>query len=191
VCLFNDFRGKPLRKPLIALAALALVPAAVSVTAATAAGASTGPTSASFTLTQTGSLSISTPDSVSWGSVPVGTATVGGSLGTVTVTDTRSGSARSWTASVSSTDFITGAGTGNQDIPAANVSYSPGLATGSSGIVTPLAGLGGALGSARTAFTASLGSGSTSVSWNPTVTVTLPSNLAAGTYTGTITHSVA
>jgi hypothetical protein len=29
------------------------------------------------------------------------------------------------------------------------------------------------------------------VSWNPTITVTLPSNAQAGTYTGTITHSVA
>ena len=98
---------------------------------------------------------------------------------------------RGWTATVTSTDFTTGTGTGNQDIPAANVSYSPGLATATSGTGTFLAGLGGALGSARTAFTASLESGTTSVSWNPTVTVTLPSSIAAGTYTGTVTHSVA
>ena len=38
---------------------------------------------------------------------------------------------------------------------------------------------------------ASLAAGNTTVSWNPTVTVTLPSNVAAGTYTGTITHSAA
>jgi len=180
-----------LRTSLTALAALLLVPVAVvSATAATAAGASTGPTSASFTLTQTGSLSISTPDTVSWGSVPAGGATAGGPLGTVTVTDTRSGSLRTWSASVSSTDFLTGSGQGAADIPAADVSYSAGLATTTgTGVFAP--GPGGALGAAKTAYGATAESGSTTASWNPTITVTIPSSAVAGTYTGTITHSVA
>jgi hypothetical protein len=179
-----------LRRPLFVLLALALTPAAVSVTAAAAAGASTGPTTVTFTVQSTGSLSITTPDSTSFGTASVGATSVSGSLGTVTVSDTRSGTLRGWTATVTSSDFLTGTGTGNQDIPAANVSYSPGAGT-TSGTVTIVPGLGGALGSAKTAFTASLESGSTTVSWNPSVTVSLPSNVAAGTYTGTITHSVA
>ena len=182
--------GETLRRPLLVLLAFALAPGAVTVSAAAAAGAATGPTAVTFTVA-TGTLSITTPDAVNFGTAPVGATSVSGSLGTVTVSDTRSAALRGWTASVTSSDFITGTGTGNQDIPAANVSYSPGLATGTSGTGTFTPGLGGALGSARTAFTASLESGSTTVSWNPTVTVTLPSNIAAGTYSGTITHSVA
>jgi hypothetical protein len=172
------------------LLVFALAPAAVTASAAAAAGASTGPTTVTFTVA-TGSLSITTPDAVSFGTAAVGAPSVSGPLGTVTVSDSRSGILRGWTATVSSTDFLTGTGTGNQDIAASNVSYSPGLATGTSGAGTFLPGSGGALSSAKTAFTASLESGSTTVSWSPTVTVTLPSNTAAGTYTGTITHSVA
>ena len=184
--------GETLPRPLLVLLALALAlaPAAVTASAAAAAGASTGPTTVTFTVA-TGSLSITTPDAVSFGTASVGASSVSGSLGTVTVSDTRSATLRGWTASVTSSDFSTGTGTGNQDIPAANVSYSPGLATGTSGTGTFVPGLGGALGSAKTAFTATLESGSTTVSWNPTVTVTLPANIAAGTYSGTITHSVA
>jgi hypothetical protein len=179
-----------LRRPLSVLLAFVLTLAALTASAAGAAGASTGPTNVTFTVV-TGTLSLTAPDSVSFGTTTAGASSVSGSLGTVTVSDSRSTLGRGWTATVSSTDFTTGTGTGNQDVPAANVSYSPGLATATSGTGTFLAGLGGALGSARNAFTASLESGTTSVSWNPTVTVTLPSSIAAGTYTGTITHSVA
>ena len=63
------------------------------------------------------------------------------------------------------------------------------LATSGVGVFTP--GLAGAIGTARTGFTASAETGLTSVTWNPTITVTLPSTAPAGTYAGTITHSVA
>lgn len=109
----------------------------------------------------------------------------------MTVSDQRTGSLRSWTASVSSTDFITGSGQGAADITAANVSYNPGLATATSGVGVFAPGLAGAIGTARTGFTASAETGLTSVTWNPTITVTLPSTAPAGTYAGTITHSVA
>jgi len=35
------------------------------------------------------------------------------------------------------------------------------------------------------------GSGANSVSWNPTLTIAVPSGAVAGTYTGTVVHSVA
>jgi hypothetical protein len=71
------------------------------------------------------------------------------------------------------------------------VSYAPGAATSTTGAGTFTPGAGGALGTSQTAFTAASETGATSVTWNPTITVTLPSTVVAGTYTGTITHSVA
>ena len=124
----------------------------------------------------------------------VGTDThVSASLGTVTVTDDRAPLAGSWAASVVSSAFTTGGATTHETIPAADVAYAPGSATGTTGIVTPAAGLGGALGGdpALTAFSASAETGISSVSWAPTITITPPSSSVAGTYTGTITHSVA
>jgi hypothetical protein len=58
--------------------------------------------------------------------------------------------------------------------------FAPGLLTALTNISTP-----------QTAYTAVAEVGATSVSWNPTITVTLPSSVVAGTYTGTITRSVA
>jgi hypothetical protein len=43
---------------------------------------------------------------------------------------------------------------------------------------------------ARAAFSLAGGSGVNSASWNPTVSVSVPSSAVAGTYTATITHSV-
>jgi hypothetical protein len=45
----------------------------------------------------------------------------------------------------------------------------------------------------RTAFSSAslLQLGSVSVSWNPTIVVNIPASAVVGTYTGTITHSVA
>ena len=47
------------------------------------------------------------------------------------------------------------------------------------------------LSTARTAFSVLLAVGNNTVAWNPTVVVTVPASAVAGTYTGTITHSVA
>ena len=158
-----------------------------------AAQASTGPTTTTFGVTG-GPLTITTPDTASLGTMTAGTDTsVSGSLGTVTVTDDRAPLNGSWTASVISSDFTTGGKTAAETIPAADVTYAPGSVTGTTGTVTPAAGPGGALGggTALTAFSASAEDGISSVSWNPTITVTPPASAVAGTYTGTITHSVA
>ena len=100
----------------------------------------------------------------------------------------------SWTASVVSSPFTTSDGDGNNaTIAASNVSYLPGLTTASTGVGVFAPGLTSAfgIGTSATAYTAVAEVGATSVSWNPTITITLPSNTQAGTYTGTITHSVA
>jgi hypothetical protein len=47
------------------------------------------------------------------------------------------------------------------------------------------------LSSSRTAFTHTAGISTSSASFNPTLIITVPAAAVAGTYTGTITHSVA
>lgn len=149
-----------------------------------------------------GSLSISAPTgSVDLGGYTLGTSTsdISSLLGTVTVVDQRAALSGSWTAGVTSTDFTTGtAGTdgtfpASQTVPAADINYSPGAASAPVGSATYTPGTAGALGNttALTAMSTSNEVGSGGVSWDPTLTVTLPAQVVAGTYSGTITHSVA
>ena len=159
-----------------------------------------GPHAATTTTTFTlsgGSLSISAPSStVNLGTTGTGSSTVSAQLGTVTVTDSRGALAGSWTATAASTDFTTGGASANETVAKANVNYWSGAATASSGTAVFLPGqvLSAnevAIGSAQTAFSASAIVGNDSASWNPTIDVHLPAAAVTGTYTGTITHSVA
>jgi hypothetical protein len=161
--------------------------AVVAYTAMPAAAAQSVTTTTTFTLSN-GTLDITAPPGpVSLGSVPVGTATLSGTLGVVSVVDSRGSDPASWVASVASTDFTSGSHT----IPAADVSYVSGplTTTGNNTFASPTVP---ALSSTPAeAVTANPGSGNNSATWNPTLTVTLPSSLAvAGTYTGTLTHTV-
>jgi hypothetical protein len=159
---------------------------ALACAAAMPAGADT---TASFTLTA-GALSISAPTgSVSIGSQAVSSSssTISGSLGVVTVTDQRGG-ATSWVASVIVTAFTPTSGPAVTAIPAVNVSYAVGTVT-QTGVTTTkpattdLTGVSPVVNGVST--------GLSSASWNPTISVLLPANAAPGTYTATITHSVA
>jgi len=164
--------------------------AAVAVSAVTAQ-ASAGPTTVTFAVAP-GLLTITTPDTANLGTVSIGSAHVSSALGNVTVDDERGTDGGSWTASVISTDFTTGASpTAAETIGAANVSYAPGTATSTAGVGTFTPGAGGVLATSKTAFTATGTTGVTTIGWDPTITVTLPAAVVSGTYTGTITHSVA
>ena len=143
-------------------------------------------TSASFTLTA-GALSISAPAGpVSLGTQAVSNAqsTISGTLGVVTVSDLRGG-VTTWTASVISTAFTPTAGPAD---PASNISYTAGTITQANVVATavPETDLTGV----STVMTGSSASNSTA-SWNPTITIIVPANEAAGVYTATITDSVA
>ncbi|MFD8557893.1 hypothetical protein ACFV1N_11465 [Streptosporangium canum] len=139
------------------------------------------------------SLSITVPDSASLGSGTAG-STLSASLGTVTVLDTRGGNPI-WTATVASTDFTTGAPV--RTITKANVSYWSGPATAASGGGSRVPGQATAaqkvtLTTSATAFSGRKLNGiANSTSWEPTLVVTVPAAATAGTYTGTVTHSVA
>ncbi|MEV4459288.1 hypothetical protein, partial [Microbispora sp. NPDC049633] len=139
-------------------------------------------------------LTITVPGSVSLGSVSRG-GTISASMGTVTVSDSRSG-VPPWTATVSATNFTTGSGTPTQTITTANVSYWSGPVTASSGPGSRNPGQATAadrvaLTSPVIAFSGRKQVTPMSTSWQPTLVITIPSNAAAGLYTGTITHSVA
>ncbi|WP_405881681.1 WxL domain-containing protein [Streptomyces sp. NBC_01384] len=136
-----------------------------------------------------GTLDISVPA----GPVNLGTVAVSGSaqtvsspLGNVTVTDDR-GAITGWHVTAGATDF-----TGPQ-----NISVS---AAGSSSYDTPSVSTSGTVNVASTNLTqlyppstvetATGVSGINSATWNPTISLTIPANALAGTYSSTVTHSV-
>ncbi len=122
--------------------------------------------------------------------------TISAQLGNVSVTDQRGMATPSWTATVTGTTFVTGGGTAPETIPLTQVTYwsGPTTATTGTGTLTPgqaNAAAAVSLTAPRTAFTFASGSPVNSASWNPTLSVSVPAAAVAGTYTATITHSVA
>ncbi len=136
-----------------------------------------------------GPLAITAPASADLGSGPPGSA-IQGNLGTVQVTDNR-GFGADWTASVSSTSFITGSGSPAEVIPAGNARYNiSGLssATGSATFtVTPSVGLDA---NPQAVVTATSVAGNTAASWDPLIQVDVPGGAIGGNYSATIIHSV-
>ena len=141
-------------------------------------------------------VAITAPASVNLGSRATGSPNLSAQLGTVTVT--ASGLvAPSFTATVSATVFLTGGGSANQTIGKASISYWSGPATAVIGLLgsgtpgQPTAAQAQALSVTRTAFAGQGTLLSISASWNPTIIINIPASAVAGTYSGTITHSVA
>ena len=116
--------------------ALSLASAGSMVLLAAPADAAQGVT---FTLTA-GALNVSDPADTSLGSVATGTASVSSTLGNTSVTDNRGALLGTWTASVTSTDFTTGAATADETIGKALVSYASGASTASSGTAVRVPG---------------------------------------------------
>ena len=104
------------------------------------------------------------------------------------MSDTRGGTT-GWVASGSSTNFVRATSTVGSTSTA--IAYTPGTVTkvGTSTIAAPAAI---ALNTTPVAVvTASAVSGNNTASWNPTLDVTLPATNLAGSYSGTVTTSVA
>jgi hypothetical protein len=142
-----------------------------------------------------GVLAITVPSAASLPSVAPG-STTSAQLGTVTVTDNRGTGNASWTATVSATTLTTGGRTAAETIPLSQITYWSGPATVTTGTGTFAPGQASAAAAvnltvSRTAFSLVTGSSVNSVSWNPTVSVAVPPSAIGGTYTATITHSVA
>ncbi|GAA2272973.1 hypothetical protein GCM10010149_13780 [Nonomuraea roseoviolacea subsp. roseoviolacea] len=164
--------------------------------AETCPAATTCDTTVVFGVSAAQGLAISVPD----GPVGIGTGAPGdqisGPLGSVTVSDARAALNATWVATVSGTSFTTGGGSGAETIPAGAISYWSGPATSTTGAGTFVPGQPNAASAEHlyapyTAFSKTSGAGSNSCTWNPTIVVNIPGGAVAGTYTGTIRHSVA
>lgn len=190
--------------PAAAVAGLALVAALMVASTTSPAGAAdcpestTCPTTMTFTVNAPDGLTITVPDGpVSTGSGVPGDP-ISGQLGAVTVSDERAALTATWVATVSAAagGFTTGGGTAPETIANSEVLYWSGAATATTGTGTFVpgqadAGAAQSLDETRTAFSKTTGSGNNSATWNPTLVVNVPDAAVAGTYTGTVNHSVA
>ena len=167
---------------------------AVAVPASAVAGTYTGTltqsvngatasTTVTFTVTS-GALSLSTPVSGNLGSGAPGT-TISAAIGPVTVIDDRALASAGWTVTAAETDFADGA----QTIPASDASYAPGSIT-TTGTITATGTNVTLANSAQDVVTGSAGVGDNTATWDPVVSVAVPASAVAGTYTGTLTHSI-
>ncbi|OZV79740.1 hypothetical protein CA850_16860 [Micromonospora echinospora] len=174
----------------------AVAVAAVGLGATPAAAAPTDSTTVTFEILA-GTLDIDAPTTADLGTgAPGGTIT--GSLGPVTVTDSRGATDASWVASVTASVFQTGGGTPPETVLPEEIDYwsGPATATTGTGTFTPgqaTAGDAEPLSSVTpvVAFTHTGGTGGNTATWNPTLIVNVPLDSVAGVYTGTVTHSVA
>ncbi|MCA2219677.1 RCC1 domain-containing protein [Nonomuraea aurantiaca] len=166
-----------------------------TITVVTLMTVGTSGPSVGATVVPVGILTITVPTSANLGSAVSGD-TISVSMGTVTVADSRAG-VPLWTATVTATNFTTGGGSSAETITNANVSYWSGPSTAQSGGGTrtpgqPLSTQKVALSAPLTAFSGRKTSlFAQSTGWQPTLVITIPDSAVAGTYTGTITHSVA
>jgi hypothetical protein len=176
-----------LRHKLLAMAAMGMALSGLATGTARA-----GVTTTTFTLTGAG-LGVSVPTSANLSSsTNIGVTSLSSQLGNIQVADNRGSLGTAWTATVSTTTFTTGAQGTHETIPKANVSYASGLPSTSTGLgvdvptLVPVA-----LGTPQVAFAHTGVIGSQTTTWNPTVSITVPVDAVAGSYTGTLTHSVA
>jgi hypothetical protein len=168
---------------------------AVALVVATGGSANAADTTTTFNVTS-GALTVAAPAATLLGSAAPGN-TITAQLGVVTVTDARALLTPTWSATVTSSAFTTGLGTGPETIPTTDVLYWSGPTTATTGSGTtfvpgqPLAANAVAISTGPTAMALTAGTGNNSASWNPTLEVTPPSSAVTGLYTGTVTHSVA
>lgn len=168
----------------------------VGLAATPAVAAPTDSTVVTFEIAA-GTLDITAPATADLGTGDPGESLTG-SIGPATVDDTRASADASWVASVTSTDFDTGAGTPSEVILASEVDYwsGPATATTGNGTFTPgqtTAGTADPLDTVTplTAFTHTGGTGNNSATWSPSLSVNAPLDSEDGIYSGTVTHSVA
>ncbi|SEK98912.1 hypothetical protein [Nonomuraea pusilla] len=158
-------------------------------------------TTTTFDITA-GTLQITVPDTVALANDAAPDGYAWGQLGAITVTDARASATPSWTATVTSGDFITAGGNDpGETVDATNVYYCSGPAStttgdgtftpGQTGCAAPPPITGESLGAAKTAFSHTGGTGNNSASWNPLIGIDTALANVGGTYTGTIAHVVA
>ena len=111
--------------------------------------------------------------------------TISGTVGLVTVTDDTASTA-DWTATALATDWTNG----TTPIPATDVSYATGTPAVVSGTVTPTGSTITLSNTAQDVVTTTGVSGDNSVTWTPTLSLTVPPSATGGLYTATLTQDV-
>lgn len=159
---------------------------AVALTAASAlpASAAAGDTSTTFALAG-GTLAVTVQATASLTPGVSGATSVSGQLGNVSVSDSR-GNKSTWSANATSTTFTEPSGptTSSSVTYAAGAMTTTGTTTIAAGSATLLTGVAAKV-AGPTAVT-----GNNTATWNPTLTVALPSSSLAGTYSGLVNTSV-
>lgn len=175
------------------LAATAL--AGTLLATALATGASADTVSATFEVTNTGGLAVSSASATAaMGTVNTASAnTISAALPKVTVSDTRNPTLGSWTVKVDATSFTDGAVT-PVTIAGTKVSYWSGAATILSGVVVPVGQQAAqvnavTLDAQRDAVVATGAVGNNTVEFTPSLSVDV-TGVPVGTYTGNVVHSV-
>lgn len=148
------------------------------------ASAAAGDTTTTFALTG-GALSVAPQGTATLTNGASGAASVSGSLGATDVSDLR-GSTAGWVVSAGSTTFTSGVGGSTST----GVSYNSGAAK-TTGTVTATSAGATVIDAVAAVVNGTAASGNNTASFAPTLTVTLPSTALAGTYTGTVTTSIA
>ena len=176
-----------MRKITLAAIALAGSAALVGVTAVPAFAVTTDDTTATVTV-EAGVLSITVPATAALSTVLPG-ANSTADLGATKVTDARAGTAN-WTATVIlpalTSDVLVG-----ETIPTTGATYLAGTATltGEPTVTTPTTVTDLSTAAVTSQATTAV-SGNNSASWAATLTVPIPDQVLADTYTGVMTQSV-
>ncbi|MDT7538014.1 MAG: hypothetical protein QOI82_1599 [Actinomycetota bacterium] len=151
-----------------------------------------GDTTVTFTLAG-GSLTLTAPSSATLtpsGAIGVTGSSATGTLGSTNVTDARGTALHSVSVTMSSTAFSrTGGGT---SIPSSGITGYSGVATPTGTAVAVPTATGQSLDAAgSTILTLNSVLGAGGADYNPTVSVTIPAGTQAGSYTATVTQTVA
>ena len=175
-----------MRKITLAALALASSAALVGVTAVPAFAA-TDSTPVTVTVA-TGVLSIAAPSgtTVLTAAVPGATSTT--ALGDTVVTDARAGTA-GWVADVT-LPALTGTSPSTVTIPTTDATYTAGTATKTGTVTVTAATVITGLGTAKTSQTATAVTGNHTATWAASLTIKMPTDVLADTYSGTMTQSV-
>ena len=170
---------------LVYLGAAALGGAALLATSTLPASAApTGGTVTTFALIG-GSLNIAVQGTATVTGGDSGATTATGQLGQVVVNDGRGVAVGGWTTSASSTAFS------NATTSSTAVTYGSGTPTKTGRVTATSSGTVPLTTAPAAVVVGTLVVGNNTATWNPTLTVTLPPDSTAGTYTGTVTTSVA
>lgn len=165
---------------------IAITAVLVASTAMPTSAATSSDTATTVVVTG-GGLSIAAPATAALSdAAPSATATA--NIAGMQVTDTRAGTI-GWSATVRSTDFtptVGGAGT----IPATAAAYIPAGMASVTGLAVVTPTIQSDLSTAKTVQTATMVVGNNAATWTAALQLAIPSNAVAGTYSGTLTHSV-